>query len=110
MLNILFIFYPPSINNANTQDRIKYMNVSIPEAAPNLAIAVPSRLYYPPSADKPLNRLRVAIKDNINIAGVKTFASSKAYGELYESVSHSAPAVQRLLDLGVVTVGKTGMS
>ncbi|KUJ06160.1 amidase signature enzyme [Mollisia scopiformis] len=87
-----------------------YMNASIPEAAPNLAIAVPSQLYYPPSANKHLNGLRVTIKDNINIARVKTFTSSKAYGELYGSVSQSAPAIQRLLDLGVVIVGKTGMS
>jgi Asp-tRNA(Asn)/Glu-tRNA(Gln) amidotransferase A subunit family amidase len=54
--------------------------------------------------------LRVAIKDNIDIAGVKTFASSRAYGELYGIASTSARAVQKLLDLGAVIVGKTGMS
>jgi hypothetical protein len=54
--------------------------------------------------------LRVAIKDNIDIAGVKTFASSRAYGELYGIASTSAPAIQKLLDLGAVIVGKTGMS
>jgi hypothetical protein len=54
--------------------------------------------------------LRVAIKDNIDIAGVKTFASSRAYGELYGIASTSAPAIQKLLDVGAVIVGKTGMS
>jgi Asp-tRNA(Asn)/Glu-tRNA(Gln) amidotransferase A subunit family amidase len=88
----------------------KYLNASTLEAASNLAIAVPSRLYYPPSADKPLNGLRVAINDGIDIAGVQTFASSKAYGELYGIVSQSAPAVQHLLDLGAAIVGKASMS
>jgi Asp-tRNA(Asn)/Glu-tRNA(Gln) amidotransferase A subunit family amidase len=90
--------------------RIKYLNASTAEASPNLAVAVPSRLYYPPKPDKPLNGLRVAIKDNIDIAGVKTFASSRAYGELYGIASTSAPAIQKLIDLGAVIVGKTGMS
>jgi Asp-tRNA(Asn)/Glu-tRNA(Gln) amidotransferase A subunit family amidase len=86
------------------------MNASTAEASPNLAVALPSRLYYPPKSGKPLNGLRVAIKDNIDIAGVKTFASSRAYGELYGIASTSARAVQKLLDLGAVIVGKTGMS
>lgn len=71
---------------------------------------MPSRLYYPPKPDKPLNGLRVAIQDNIDIAVVKTCASSRAYGELYGMASTSAPAIQELLGLGTVIVGKTGMS
>ncbi|KAK0748326.1 amidase signature domain-containing protein, partial [Apiosordaria backusii] len=90
--------------------QIKYLNASTPEAPPNLAIAVPSRFYYPPRSDKSLHGLRVAIKDNGDIAGVRTCASSRAYGELYGPAPASAPAVQKLIDLGAVIVGKTDMS
>ncbi|KAI0876305.1 amidase signature domain-containing protein [Hypoxylon argillaceum] len=89
---------------------IGYLNAAHADAAPNLTIAVPSRLYHPPSADFPLNGLRVAIKDNIHITGAKTFGSCKSYGQLYGISQTTAPAIQRLLDLGVVIVGKTGLS
>lgn len=64
--------------NTLTPRTIKYLNASTAEALSNLAVAVPSRLYYPAKSDKPLNGLRVATKDNIDIAGVKTFGSSRA--------------------------------
>ncbi|KAF4957903.1 hypothetical protein FGADI_2732 [Fusarium gaditjirri] len=89
---------------------IEYLNATTADAYPNQAIAVPSRLYFPPNPDKPLNGLRVGIKDNIDIAGAKTFASSLAYGEFHGIKSQNAPAIQRLLDLGAVIVSKTGMS
>ncbi len=91
-------------------DRFAHVNAVDPKATSNLAIAVPSRLYFPPRADKPLNGNRVAIKDNIDLAGCRTFASSRAYGEFYGVAPKSAPAVQALIDLGAVIVGKTGMS
>ncbi|KAK0738669.1 amidase signature domain-containing protein [Schizothecium vesticola] len=87
-----------------------YLNASTAEASPNMAIAVPSRLYYTVTPEKPLSGLRVAIKDNIDIAGVKTFASSRSYGELYGTAGETAPAIQMLQDLGAIVVGKTGMS
>ncbi|KAK7424424.1 hypothetical protein QQX98_000389 [Neonectria punicea] len=81
-----------------------------PEAYPNQAIAVPSRLYHTPTPEKPLDGLRVAIKDNIDVAGTKTFASCLAYGNFHGHLPQSAPVVQKLLDLGAIIVGKTGMS
>ncbi|KAK1828820.1 amidase signature enzyme [Podospora conica] len=90
--------------------RVDYLNVSTGEAYPNMAIAVPSRLYYTPTQDKPLNGLRVAIKDNIDIARIKTYASSMDFGELFGKASKSAPVVQKLQELGAIVVGKTGMS
>ena len=39
-----------------------------------------------------------------------TMASCQAYGEFYGVKSRTAPAIQLLLDLGVVVVGKTIMS
>ncbi|KAF4499186.1 amidase [Fusarium agapanthi] len=47
---------------------------------------------------------------HIDIAGAKTFASPLAYGEFHGIKSQNAHAIQRLLDLGAVIVGKTGMS
>ncbi|KAF4628002.1 hypothetical protein G7Y89_g10148 [Cudoniella acicularis] len=85
-------------------------DVEISASSVEAAIAVPSRLCYPSSANKPLDGLRVAIKDDIDIARVETSESLKAYGKLYGSVPLSALAVQRLLDLGAVVVGKTGMN
>ncbi|KAH8598639.1 amidase-like protein [Bisporella sp. PMI_857] len=93
-----------------SQGRLTHLNASCPDAAPNLAIAIPSRLYYPPRSDKPLNGLRVAIKDNIDVSGAKTTGSCRAYAQLYDVCSHCAPSTQRLLDLGAVIVGKTEMS
>lgn len=90
--------------------RIRYMNATTAEASPNLAIAVPSRLYYSSTSERPLEGLRVAVKDNIDIAGIKTFASSRSYGELYGSSAQSAPVIQQLVQLGAVVVGKTSMS
>ncbi|KAJ3496711.1 hypothetical protein NLG97_g2457 [Lecanicillium saksenae] len=89
---------------------IKYLVATTIDGSPNRAVAVPSRLYYTPTPEKPLNGLRVAIKDNIDVAGVKTFASCLSYGDFYGSKAKSAPAVQKLLDLGAIIVGKTGMS
>lgn len=94
----------------SSSQSITYLNATTADAYPNQAIAVPSRLYFAPDPEKPLNGLRVAIKDNIDIAGAKTFASSLAYGQFHGIKSHNAPAIQRLLDLGAVIVGKTGMS
>ena len=71
---------------------------------------MPSRLYYPPRADKPLNGLRVAVKDNIDVAGSRTYASCRAFGEFHGVRSRSSPVVQRLIDLGAVVVAKTIMS
>lgn len=71
---------------------------------------MPSRLYFQPREDKPLNGLRVAIKDNIDVHGVKTSGMSRSYFRLYPPASKSAHAVQHLVDLGAIIVGKTGLS
>ncbi|EJP61907.1 amidase-like protein [Beauveria bassiana ARSEF 2860] len=89
---------------------IKYLAATTADGSPNRAVAVPSRLYHTPTPEKPLNGLRVAIKDNIDVAGVKTFASCLSYGHFYGAKAKSAPAVQRLLDLGAIVIGKTGLS
>ena len=67
-------------------------------------------MYYPIRADKHLSGLRVVVKDSIDVVGAKTSGSSKDYAELYGVCNMSAPAVQKLLYLGAVIVGKIGMS
>ena len=75
-----------------------------------LVVGIPSRLHSEPSENKPLNGLRVSVKDNIDLAGIKKTLSSRAWEELYPPSNTTAPAVQRLLDLGAVVIGKTKLS
>lgn len=70
-------------------------------------VAVPSRLYTPPSASKPLNGLRVIIKDIFHLKGVHTTAGSRSYTRLYEPQSETCEVVRRMINQGVVVVGKT---
>ncbi|VUC33773.1 unnamed protein product [Clonostachys rosea] len=70
-------------------------------------VPVPSRCYYPmPSPEKPLSGMRVAIKDNIDVAGVPTSVGSRAFSELYGTRDKNALCVERLLDAGAVIIGK----
>ena len=72
--------------------------------------AVPSRLYAMTSQEKPLAGMRITIKDNFALAGIKSTMTNRAYTELYGPKKESAVQVQKLLDLGAVIVGKTKMS
>ena len=72
----------------------------------SLTIGVPSRLYYTPTAEKPLAGLRFAIKDIFDLAGVKTSNGNRAWYSLYPTASTTGPAVQRLIDAGAIIVGK----
>ncbi|OMP84319.1 Amidase 1 [Diplodia seriata] len=74
------------------------------------SIAVPSRLYYTPSASQPLAGLRFAVKDIFHVKGLKTSGGSRAYYETYDAQHTTAISIQRLLDLGAVLVGKTGLA
>jgi Asp-tRNA(Asn)/Glu-tRNA(Gln) amidotransferase A subunit family amidase len=69
-------------------------------------IPVPSRLYYKPTTEKPLDGIRVGVKDIFDIKGVKTGAGSRAYYELYPAANETAPIVQRLVDAGAIIIGK----
>jgi allophanate hydrolase len=54
----------------------------------------------------PLAGVTVAVKDNIDVAGLPTTAACPSFA--YEPAV-TAPAVQRLLDLGAVVVGKSNL-
>ncbi|KAF3919263.1 Amidase [Dactylellina cionopaga] len=71
-------------------------------------IPVPSRLYSK-NANKslPLAGKRIAVKDIIDLYGLETSASSKAYAAYHGPAKKTAAAVQMLIDLGAVVIGKT---
>jgi allophanate hydrolase len=54
----------------------------------------------------PLAGRLLAVKDNIDVAGLPTTAGCPAYAYQPE---HSAPAVQRLVDAGALVLGKTNL-
>ena len=73
-------------------------------------VAVPSRLYFQKSQEKPLNGLRIAIKDNFHVSCIQTTMSSRAYMEIYGPDLESANYVKLLPKLGGIIVGKSKSS
>lgn len=69
-------------------------------------IPVPSRLRCRSSASAPLAGVRLAVKDTIDVKGLKTSGQCKAYAELYTKAEETAQALLELLELGAVIVGK----
>ncbi|KAI0485871.1 amidase [Xylaria cf. heliscus] len=69
-------------------------------------VIVPSRCYYMKSPSLPLNGLRVAIKDSINIKGQKTTLNNRAWRDFWPPASKTAHCVQLLIDAGAIIVGK----
>jgi hypothetical protein len=72
----------------------------------SLAVAVPSRLYFRKTTDKPLAGVRLGVKDVFDIQGLKTSNGNRAWYHLYPAANRAAPAVQNLLDAGAAIVGK----
>lgn len=70
-------------------------------------VAVPSRLYFEPSSEKPLNGLRVTVKDNYKLSGAAQTMGSRSYSRLYGSPTETAAVVRSLVDRGAIIVGKT---
>lgn len=71
---------------------------------------MPCRLYSVKDDKRPLAGLRVSVKDNFRVAGVKTTQSNRAFTKTYGPDSTTAKVVQELIHLGAVVVGKTKMS
>lgn len=69
-------------------------------------VAVPSRLYFTATAEKPLAGVRIGIKDIYDIAGVTTSDGNRAIYAFYPPKTSTALAVQKLIDAGAVIVGK----
>ena len=73
-------------------------------------IGVPSRLYFTPTPEKPLAGMRLAVKDIYDVKGLRTGCGNRAFWQLYPPKTRTAPSIQRLLDGGMVLVGKTKTS
>lgn len=73
-------------------------------------IAVPSRLHFKRTSERPLAGLRFAVKDIIDVAGVETGCGNRNYRSFYPPRPFTAPCIQRLLDAGAILVGKTKTS
>lgn len=71
-----------------------------------LAVAVPSRLYYTKTAEKPLAGVRLGVKDIFDIAGIRTSNGNRAWYRFYPPANESALIVQRLIEGGAIIVGK----
>ncbi|PYI36747.1 amidase signature enzyme [Aspergillus indologenus CBS 114.80] len=72
-------------------------------------IPVPSRIYFWDDP-RPLAGKRVAIKDLFDVKGLQTSAGSQAWIDTHPVADSTAPAIQRLIDLGAVLVGKYKMA
>jgi hypothetical protein len=70
-------------------------------------VAVPSRLYSPPTSERPLNGLRITVKDNYHLSGFHSTLGSRSYTKLYPPQQETSVIVKALIDQGVVIVGKT---
>lgn len=69
-------------------------------------VPLPSKLYYPQSHSKPLNGVRVAVKDTIAMKGLPTSFGNQAWLDTYPAENATAPCVRKLMDAGAVIVGK----
>jgi Asp-tRNA(Asn)/Glu-tRNA(Gln) amidotransferase A subunit family amidase len=74
------------------------------------AFALRSRLKTLAKSDLPLAGLRVVVKDNIDMKGMKTGVGNQAFYDTYPERSESAECVQKLVELGVSIVGKAKMT
>ena len=68
-------------------------------------VPVPSRIQAW-GDPRPLAGKRVAVKDIFDVKGLQTSAGSQAWIETTPLANRTAPAIQRLVDLGAVLVGK----
>ncbi|GAP85663.2 putative amidase 1 [Rosellinia necatrix] len=76
-----------------------------------LSVAVPSRLYSLEYKDgKPLAGLRIAIKDNFRLEGVRCSMGSRSFVATYGPDPETADYIKTLIDLGACIVGKTKMT
>jgi Asp-tRNA(Asn)/Glu-tRNA(Gln) amidotransferase A subunit family amidase len=80
------------------------------DGAHTSTVGVPSRLYFTPTAAKPFSGYRLAVKDIYDVAGLKTGCGSRAYYQTYPPKNTTAYAIQRLIDMGMVIVGKVKTS
>ncbi|RMJ08483.1 hypothetical protein CDV36_011904 [Fusarium kuroshium] len=72
--------------------------------------ALPSRIPFQETPASSLSGLRVVIKDNIHLQGIRTSVGNRAFYNTYPPCDTSAECIRKLLDLGVVVCGKTKLN
>ncbi|KAK5091739.1 hypothetical protein LTR05_001924 [Lithohypha guttulata] len=87
-------------SNKHKKGFVEYMR------SEEVVVPIPSKLYFPKLESKPLNGIRVAVKDSIALKGLPTSFGSKAWLETYPAEIATAPCIQKLMDAGAVIVGK----
>ncbi|KAH8652293.1 amidase signature domain-containing protein [Xylariales sp. PMI_506] len=70
-----------------------------------LTVGVPSRLYYTPTAEKPLAGVRIGVKDIYQLEGIKASYGNRAWYHLYPASNVTGTAISRLIAAGAVIVG-----
>jgi Asp-tRNA(Asn)/Glu-tRNA(Gln) amidotransferase A subunit family amidase len=73
------------------------------------AVAVPSRLRFKVGS-KPLAGLRIAVKDNFHIKGIRTSMCNKAYYEFYPPNTQTARCIADLENAGASILGTTKLA
>jgi hypothetical protein len=97
-----------SVTEGSNGTYIPVTGLALTDAYGALSIAVPSRLYYPPpTKDMPLSGKRLGVKDIYDLKDVRTGGGNRAYRDLAEPAPDSAQALQKLIDMGAVVIGKT---
>ncbi|KAH6989095.1 amidase signature domain-containing protein [Ilyonectria sp. MPI-CAGE-AT-0026] len=96
-------FQLPTIHEAKS-DKFKAVTLMCDG---KLMVPVPSRLHFQRTQQKPLNGMRVTVKDIIDLKGVKTTGQSRSFEKLYGPCTETAAIVTGLVELGAVIVGKT---
>ncbi|KAI9149081.1 Scytalone dehydratase-like protein Arp1 [Paramyrothecium foliicola] len=86
------------------EDQFQPLSAQVP-ASDAPTIGVPSRLYYTPSAEKPLAGVRVGVKEIYSLAGLRKSNGNRAWWRLYPPAKTTAPAIQNLIDAGAIVVG-----
>ena len=74
------------------------------------SLAVPSRTASRPSAEQPFAGYRFAMKDALDVKGLRTSMCNRAYLELYPAASQTARAISNIIHKGACIVGKTKLS
>ncbi|PNP47805.1 hypothetical protein THARTR1_10490 [Trichoderma harzianum] len=74
-----------------------------------LTFALPSRIKSK-FQSLPLAGLRILIKDNIHLKGIKTSVGNRAFYDTYPPRQKSAQCIQELVDKGAFIAGKTKLS
>ncbi|KAE9372706.1 amidase signature enzyme [Stipitochalara longipes BDJ] len=75
-----------------------------------LQVAVASRLQAETNAEQPLAGLRVVVKDNFHLKGLKVSLCNRAYYNTYPPCEKTAVCLQKLIDLGATILGQAKLN